>query len=172
MPDDFAAWWEFCQSPDRDGHANDSADDGAGLTRWGWTLPTWLQAWRATGGAGSPQDSFSALTQAEARAMAQTWFWGRLRAPRMAAGVDVSVIDWAWTSGYAITEIQSGLGVRADGIIGPVTLGAMKAQHPVTLVQSIYQWRSDYYQILGFKQKFPGLFARAAACRDLALRLA
>ncbi len=40
MTDLFPVRWDFCMQPDNDGRADDSAADGAGPTRWGWTLPT------------------------------------------------------------------------------------------------------------------------------------
>ena len=72
----FDRWWDFCQDPSRDGHANDGADDGAGITRWGWTWPGYVDARHYMG---KPPDraSFLTLSQDEAKSLARVAHWAR-----------------------------------------------------------------------------------------------
>lgn len=168
----FPTWWDFCQRPENDGHADDTADDGAGATRWGWTIPTWRDASRYLGHQDVSVVAFNTMTQDGAALLAHGYFWNRLGGNKMNAGPDVSIIDWAFTSGGAIIEIQQELGFvpeNVDGFIGPMTIGAINAEAPMSLIENIYVWRVAYYDACGFRGRFPGLYTRAAHCRDLSL---
>lgn len=169
MIDLFPRWWAFCQLPENDGHADDTAADGAGLTRYGWTYPTWRQATAYDDGHNLSRAAFDAMASDEAMVLAQAWFWQRLRADEMQAGTNISVVDWAFTSGGAIHEIQHLLNVPADGIVGPCTLEALDGSPPPALIYAIYIHRLDFYASLGLRPRFPGLWTRAAACRALSL---
>src|SRR5271154_5164418 len=98
------AWWNFVQSPDRDGQFDDSTTDGAGATRWGWTWPAYQDARRYLGHP-AVQSAFLSLTQAQAQALAITYFWPVKGGLLLASGADIVVVDWEWTSGGAIEEI-------------------------------------------------------------------
>lgn len=165
----FPAWWSFCQLPSNDGHADDGTTDGAGITRWGWTYPTWADARRYGGFTDVSVTTFDALTQAEAGQLALVYHWNRLGGRQIAGGSDVCVIDWAWTSGGAVAEIQSMLDVTPDGIVGPETISAIKWAKG--FVAECTDWRIAYYTSLGLVSKFPGLLTRANACQALALTL-
>lgn len=160
----FPIWWAFCERPENDG----SADDGPG-THWGWTYPTWAGARRYAGFADVSIVTFDAINQTAAGQLAQGYFWNRLGGRQMASGSDVCVIDWAWTSGGAIVEIQSMLGVSPDNIVGPETIKAINS-HP-SFVVDCSTWRYDYYVSLGLAVEFPGLLTRSIACKTLALTL-
>lgn len=111
------------------------------------------------------------MTQDQAGALAWLWFWQRTRADEMAPGVDVSLVDWVWNSGGAVAEIQHHLGVKVDGIVGPVTLAAIGGRPDADFIQALCEWRISYYDVNGFRQRFPGLYTRATDCRDLSLTL-
>lgn len=166
----FKAWWAFCQAPNRDGHANDEADDGAGPTRWGFTYPTYVEAVTHIGGTPSMTD-FMTLEQDKAGALAKVYFWDRSGGGILPAGSDVSVVDWSWTSGGAVRDIQTKLGVVVDGIVGPVTVGAVTMLATGYFSAACCEWRRDYYDKLGFRERFPGLYDRADDCLALAMKL-
>jgi lysozyme family protein len=169
----FPIWWAFCQSPERDGLADDSTTDGAGVTRWGWTFPTWRNARVYTFGVTASTDfsDFVVMTQADAGVLALHYFWDRLGGRELPSGVDISFMDWVWNSGRAIIEVQYGLGVWPDGVLGPETLAAMCAPVPALMIQRIHDWRVQYYDVEGFRTRFPGLYDRADAVLGLAKTL-
>lgn len=152
----FPTWWAFCQAPDRDGHAA----DGPG-TRWGFIYPTFVDAVSYVAGPNGDTSiaAFDAATQANMEVLAQSYFWDRLGGRTLKTGVDVSFIDFCWTSGGATRLVQTNVGVYADGIVGPLTIAAIN-KHP-TFVQDINVWRKAYYDGLGFRSLYPGLYARA-----------
>jgi lysozyme family protein len=159
----FNAWWSFVMLPNNDGLAS----DGPG-TVWGWTYSTWRSAQLYSDTTDTSMPTFLAMTQDQAAELADIYFWSRMLAPNMAPGVNISVLDWAWTSGGAVAEIQAGIGVVADGVIGPGTLAALNAAAPATLIANIYAWRVAYYNDLGYQTTYPGLYRRAQNCQTLA----
>ena len=164
----FNDWWAFCQRPENDGNANDTppgSDDPQ--TRWGFTLPTWRNARRYAGFQNISLLTFLAQDQADMADLARMFYWNRLRANDMPPGADASVIDFAWTSGGAIIEIQHRLRVTADGVIGPVTLAAIAGR--IGFISDACGWRQSYYDQCGFRARYPGLYIRAAGIRDLAI---
>lgn len=167
----FPAWWQFVMAPNRDGRADDTADDGAGLTRWGWTYPTWIEA-RSYIGGNLNTALFKAMTHEQAGALALIYFWDRLGGTRLAGGPDVSLVDWAWTSGGAVAEIQEQLHIAEDRIVGPQTRAAIKAYGAAAFVDACALWRVAYYDALGFRERFPGLYRRTEDCRVMAHQLA
>lgn len=165
----FAAWWALCQQPNNDGTANDSTTDGAGATRWGWTYPTWSDA-RRYAGLPASISLFMSMTQSQAGTLAQVYIWNRLGGRRINSGSDVSLIDWAWTSGGAVEEVQHYLGIDNDGIVGPQTIVTINSAGSA-FITSCCTWRQAYYDMLGFKTEYPGLYRRATDVLALARKL-
>lgn len=160
----FAKWWAFCQQKGYDG----TYADGPG-THWGFTFPTWQTAQAYGGYPDQSQAGFDALTQNRAELLALEYFWERLQAPSMNPGADLALIDWCWTSGGAVMEVQGKLGVAVDNVIGPKTLAAINADK--TFVSDCTNWRIGYYAGLNLLEQYPGLATRATACRNVALTL-
>ena len=172
----FAAWWTFCMNPNRDGQANDGTTDGAGVTRWGWTYPTWCDAMRYVGqGDKANLTTFTAMTKEGAGTLAQAFIWDKNGGRQLAAGPDVCFIDWLWNSGRGgVEEIQQRLGFTGsdiDGVVGPMTLGRIAAMGPAAFVENCYMWRVSFLNDLGYQHRFPGLYTRTADCRALARTL-
>jgi lysozyme family protein len=172
----FSKWWAFCMNPNRDGLANDGTTDGAGMTRWGWTFPTWEAAMDFTGQSSrATTTNFATMTKGQAGNLAEAYFWVRCCGPLMPSGSDVMVIDWHWNSGEAgVMEIQSGLGFthgNVDGIIGPATVRAITAMGQTTFIDNCHKWRVNFLNAHGYQKRFPGLYTRSADCRTLAISL-
>jgi lysozyme family protein len=100
----------------------DHPDDPGGATNHGITLAT-LRAWR--GEAVTAQD-VRELSRDEAAAIYRARYWDRCRCGEMPAGLDLLVFDGAVNHGpgQSVRMLQQALGVAADGLIGPQTLGA------------------------------------------------
>lgn len=55
-------------------------------------------------------------------------------------------VDWMYNSGFvAIQKVQNILGVKPDGVVGPITLKAINAQDPETLFRKIYEMRFNFF---------------------------
>ena len=168
----FLAWWSFCQAPNRDGSADDTDPlDHAGTTRWGWTYPTWMTARAYAGQTDLSSAAFMAMTQAQAGALAEAYFWDRLGGMKIPGGSDVSWIDFCWTSGGAAMEIQERLGIAVDGIVGKQTIEAIAVQHPATFIQQCHDWRIAYMDDMGLRSDDPGDYTRTDDCLALAKTL-
>ena len=101
----------------------DDPNDRGGLTKWGITQRTY-DAWRVTTGQGTRP-----VTQMGDREMRQIYFdeyWTPLRADEMPEDLAAAVFDMAVNSGHgnAVRTLQRSLGLDADGVIGPLTIGA------------------------------------------------
>ena len=171
----FAIWWnDFCQLPDHDGVADDSAPDEKFVTRWGWTYETWTTARRWMRFKDTSWNTFGAMTQAEAGTLAHGFFWQRQGGDLIPPGLDIVTLDWVWTSGGAPFEIQQQLGFTGfdvDGSIGPHT-AAKIAGLGVAYIDAMTGWRTSYYDELDFRDIYPGLYSRAADCAVLAKSIA
>lgn len=75
------------------------------------------------------------------------WFWDRWRADEiMDQQVANIVVDWHFNSGaWGIRIPQRILGVKQDGIVGPVTLAALNSRDPKELHQAIWDARYKFY---------------------------
>lgn len=165
----FSAWWAFCQLPNHDGLANDGDNPP---TRWGFTYPTWVAARRYVGFKDASMQTFLDAAQAEMGTLARSYFWNRQGGQEMPSGPDVVTMDWMWTSGGAVFDIQWQLGFQGDdidGMIGPKTVERMKAYGtPLTTATMITAWRIAYYDDLGLRADYPGLYTRATDCLTMA----
>ena len=152
------------------GYVNNPADPG-GRTNLGVTQATW-QAW--IGSAVSEQDMRD-LTQDDVKPLYRQKYWDVIRGDDLPAGVDYALLDFAVNSGpsRAIRYVQIALGVPSDGIIGPQTLTAIKAETPSDLIESVCDSRLSFLQALSTWATFGrGWSARVARVKDNANRMA
>jgi lysozyme family protein len=70
-----------------------------------------------------------ALARAEAAAIYKSLYWDGCNGDALPAGLDLMLFDFAVNSGpvKAIKTLQGVLKVRADGLVGPLTLAARAA---------------------------------------------
>ncbi len=106
----------------------DNPKDPGGATNRGITLRT-LAEWRGI----SPwsqlsKDEVKALGLEETEAIYRARYWDAVAGDRLPKGLDLAVFDFAVNSGpmRAVKYLQAALGVAQDGIVGPVTLGAVR----------------------------------------------
>lgn len=109
------------------GYVNDPQDPG-GETIYGISRRAHPEAWRQ----GQP-------TLEEAQAIYLRDYWRPLRCNEIPAAVAVFLFDTGVNTGNrrAIQFLQRALGVKDDGIIGPITLGAANRASMDTLVPAI-----------------------------------
>lgn len=114
--------WEGC-------FVNDPADRG-GATNMGVTLSTYTQYCKRKGYPRPTVDRLRRLTDAEWLDILKSLYWDRWQADRIESQCVANIlVDWVWGSGaYGITIPQRLLGVRCDGVVGDVTLGALNSR--------------------------------------------
>ena len=129
------------------GFVNDPRDPG-GATNYGITLAT-LAAWRGPNVITTVED-VRALTPAKVTPIYHAKYWETISgdSPNMAPGVDLMVFDMGVNAGVETSAeiLQKCLGVAADGIIGPMTLLAVKGAHAASLITSLSAAQLAYYQ--------------------------
>jgi lysozyme family protein len=95
------------------GYSNDSNDPG-GETKWGISKRAF------------PHINIKDLSVDEARLIYKQQYWDKLRLSEMPDEVRLAVFDCAVNQGpqRAILLCQKALGIKADGVVGPVTIAA------------------------------------------------
>jgi len=123
------------------GWSDHDADPG-GATMFGITIAT-LSRWR---GRDVTKAEVKALTRAEAENIYKGWYWDKVRADDLPAGIDLVVYDYAVNSGpgRAIKHLQRVLGVAEDGIIGQMTLAAVRAATPEQIINKLCDQRMAF----------------------------
>lgn len=108
------------------GFSNDPRDSG-GATNKGVTLKTFRQFF----GHEKTVKDLRKITDEQWLHIFRTGYWERWRADEIGdQSVAEMLVDWVWCSGvHGIKNPQRVLGVTADGIVGPLTIGAVN-RHP------------------------------------------
>jgi lysozyme family protein len=111
------------------GFVNHPKDPG-GATNMGITIGT-LSAWR---GNRVTVEAVRDLTKDEALRIYRRQYWDAVRADDLPAGLDYAMFDYAVNSGpaRAVKELQRIVGVKADGVVGAMTLDAVVRYVPGT----------------------------------------
>lgn len=89
------------------------------------------------------------ISDGEFASILKEMYWDACRADEInSQSVANAIVDWAWHSGTttAAKEIQRVLGVKADGIIGNITLSAINSQSPLPLFGKIKAARVKYIE--------------------------
>jgi lysozyme family protein len=131
------------------GYVNHAADPG-GRTNLGVTQKTY-EAW-----VGYPvsEKIMRSLTVDHVRALYKVKYWDKVRGDDLPLGLDLCVFDFGVNAGpaRAVRYLQSMVGAKEDGVIGPRTLSlvdqmvkALGADHCVARYQDA---RRDYYRLL------------------------
>lgn len=116
------------------GFVADPRDPG-GATNHGITRATLA---RARGRPASVAD-VEALTRAEAGTIYRHSYWTDVGGDDLPAGLDLAVFDFGVNSGpaRAIKALQTALGLKADGRIGPATLAALAVCDAATTIRRV-----------------------------------
>lgn len=111
----------------RTGWANDPLDHG-GATMCGVTIGTFRHWARQRGwDHEATVGELHALTFQQWLDILKSLFWDRWQADSISSQALANLlVDWVWASGApGVTVPQRVLGVKADGVVGPVTLAAV-----------------------------------------------
>jgi lysozyme family protein len=120
--------------------------DPGGATNLGITRRTLEQAL----GRSVSKAEVRALDTRTAGTIYRRQYWDEMACDLMPAGLDLAVFDCAVNQGVGRARrlLQQALGVRADGIIGPITLAAIKRADPSALLSEFMARRMRAYASL------------------------
>jgi len=129
------------------GYVNDP-DDPGGPTNMGITLATWKSQGYDKNLDGRIDEKDIQLLEAGDFAVILQSRWDRWRASEIRnQQVANLLVDWLWCSGsWGIIIPQREMGVKADGIVGPVTLAAVNSYPPELLHGFMWSHRKDFLQ--------------------------
>ncbi|CAM3794122.1 glycoside hydrolase family 108 protein [Castellaniella denitrificans] len=135
----------------------DHPDDPGGETNWGITLRTA----RETGYTGSMRD----LTRDQAKKIYRTAYWGRAQADQYDPAIAFQLFDAAVNHGIgqAIRFLQRAVDVADDGVVGPVTLAAVRAMSVTDVLSRFNAERLEFYTKLSTWPTFGKGWARRVA---------
>jgi len=114
------------------------------LARWRKVKPWWHL----------PKADVKALRRTEASTIYRALYWAPIAGNALPPGVDLCLFDFAVNSGpgRAVKTLQRQLRVRADARVGPITLGALRAQcrgmGAATLIAALCDRRLGFLQRL------------------------
>ena len=122
----------------------DDPDDPGGLTKYGISQRAY------------PAVEIRTLTYARAAALYRRDYWDRLRCGDLPAGLDLAVFDGGVNQGvgFAAKALQRDAGARPDGVIGPLTLAAVRRRSPPDLLTDFMARRMKRYAGLPNAWKF------------------
>lgn len=148
------------------GFCNNPKDPG-GMTNLGVTRVTW-EDWV---GAIVSEDCMRHLSVEEVTPLYRGRFWNRAYCEDLPAGLDFCVFDYAVNSGpkQAVTSLQRTLGVKSDGVIGPITLAAIRREKIECLIEDYCDQRLRFLESLSTFPVFgKGWTRRVNAVEDFA----
>lgn len=127
------------------GYSNHSADPG-GPTNYGITI----HDYRRYAKPGATADDVRRMTVEEAKRIYRARYWDAQRCDELPAGVDYAVFDYGVNSGIGRSKkvLQRVLGVKADGVLGPVTMRAVTTSDPKTVIVAICDERLSFLKAL------------------------
>lgn len=108
------------------------AQDPGGATNKGVTIATYRRYIKPNGTIAD----LKALTTDQAVKVYRYQYWNAVRGDDLPAGLDYAVADFAVNSGpsRAIKYLQNVLSVKADGVMGPVTIAAAQKARPIIAI--------------------------------------
>jgi lysozyme family protein len=127
------------------GYGNHPSDPG-GMTNHGVTKRTW-EDWT---GESADEQCMRELSVSDVVPLYRERFWNKVRGDELPSGLDYCVFDCAVNSGpkQAIVFLQRILGVDDDGVIGPITLAAVKREKASDLIDDYSDLRLRFLEKL------------------------
>lgn len=152
------------------GFSNDPQDPG-GMTAMGVTRATWQDYL----GRMVSESEMRALDLNSVRPLYKTRYWDKCSCTALPSGIDVAVFDMSVNLGpfRASCILQEAVGVKADGKIGPVTLGVTNKSDPLKVIDEISKRRQVYYESRPTYPRFgSGWTKRVVRVKTVSIRMA
>lgn len=130
------------------GYGNDPVDPG-GPTMVGITLETYKAYCKAKKKPMPTIQDLKSISYAEWFDIFKTRFWDKMRADEInSQSIANLCVNTVWGSGAGyIKTIQGVVGVKGDGIVGPITLKAINENpHPADLFQRLWNRRKKFFE--------------------------
>lgn len=157
---------------DLEGGFTDNPHDPGGATNYGITQNVY-NAWMKS--QGKTPSSVKFMSKLDALQIYKVQYWDHIRGNDLPSGVDQVVMDEAINSGEhrAIVDLQSLLGVKADGTIGLLTMQALQRRRPLDLVNAYESHRLSWlYKLKNWKFFKNGWTKRVNRVRSAGITLA
>ena len=122
-----------------------------------------------------PGEDIQGMTAARAKAIYRQKYAAPIRFDDLPAGIDLATLDPAINSGppRGVRWMQQGLGIMADGVMGPVTIKAARGANPVEAVQRACAARMGFLRGLKIWATYKnGWSRRVAAIEAAGVRMA
>jgi lysozyme family protein len=152
------------------GYSNHPSDPG-GPTNFGITIHDYRRYVKP----GATAADVKAMKVSEAKSIYRAKYWDAQACDDLPAGVDYAVFDYGVNSGIGRSRkvLQRVVGVKADGVIGPQTMRAVKARDPKTVIVAICDERLRFLKRLRTWPTFGrGWGRRVAQVKTVSLALA
>lgn len=130
------------------GWANDP-DDAGGCTMAGITIGTYRKYY----GSNKTCDDLRFITPKEWLHIFKKGYWDKMKADQIEnQSIAQLCVDMCWGSGpiTSIKKIQSTLGLKADGIVGPKTLAALNGD-PEKVFYTLWNMRKAWLEKIALK---------------------
>lgn len=121
------------------GYVDNPADPG-GATMYGITEAV-ARSW-------GYQGAMQLLPLATAQAIAKARYWDAYQCDQFDPRIGFNVFDAAYNGGHPAQWLQAAAGVTQDGVIGAITVAAVRALDPMTIVARFNSSRISYYTSL------------------------
>ena len=127
---------------------SDDPDDPGGATMIDITLATYTAYRKRKGFKSTSKNDLKSICFDDWQEILKTHFWDLWRADQInSQGIAHLLVDWGWASGpKAVRSAQKIIGVKADGVVGPLTLSAINKSNPRELFEQIRHARELYYR--------------------------
>lgn len=149
----------------------DHPKDPGGATMKGVTLANFRRYVKAD----ATKDDLRKITDAQLATIYRRHYWDAVAGAELPGGVDFAVFDFAVNSGpsRAAKYLQSVVGVKQDGKIGPATLAATKAKLRASTINDLCDKRMAFLRGLKIWDTFgKGWTRRVSEVRQEALKMA
>lgn len=146
------------------GFANDPADKG-GTTNTGVTIGTWKQIGYDVDGDGDidVDDLIMLNHENVVNDVLKPHYWDKWKADSIKSqSIANLVVDWTWGSGvWGIKFPQRILGVKDDGVVGPITLAAINNYpNQEELFRLLWNRRKKHFEDIAAKDSSQNRFLR------------
>lgn len=122
----------------------DHKEDKGGFTVDGVTLSTFRRYY----GGHKTKDDLLAMTAGQWAFIMKSGYWDKAKADQIDNQKIAEIIaDWCVNSGTArIRDVQAILGVKPDGVVGPITLKAINSADPAELYRRLMNARIGSFE--------------------------
>lgn len=115
-------------------------DDKGGATKWGVTLKTFQKAF----GKNKTAEDLKNITEEQWDTVCRKYYYDKMHADEIEnKSIALLCVQMCWGSGTqtAIKKIQNCLGCKADGVVGPITLGKLNAINSADTFRKLWSMR-------------------------------